>query len=154
MAQLSFPQARPQEIVFLSAAARTTTATSSAVNLPDSCQAIMFISDMNTVTGTSPTLDVSIEITHDDGTTWFGVSRFTQQTAASERFLIQPLMGKNVVGTEGVTEANWEFAEAAATGGALVQSCVTSRKIRVVATIGGTNPSFNGSVVAIVHAFK
>jgi hypothetical protein len=144
--------AKTQAIVFASAAARTTTGNSGAIKIPEDCSAIMFIADANTVSGTSPTLDISLEISNDEGTTWFGVSRFTQITSATERFLTQPFFGQSVIGTEGVTEANWEMAEAAATGGALVQPCVQPSHMRAVWTIGGTNPSFNFTLTALTVA--
>mgnify|MGYP001577791204 CR=1 FL=1 len=141
--------AKTQYIVFAASSARTTTGNSGAIRLPEDCSAIQFIADINgTPTGTSPTLDICIETTNDEGTTWFGASRFTQITAAAERFLTQPLFGQNVVGTEGVTEANWEMAEAALTGGALVQPIVPPTHLRTVWTIGGTNPSFTFTLTA------
>ena len=146
--------AKTQYIVFAAASGRTTTGNSGAIRLPEDCSAIQFIADANTVTGTSPTLDISIEITNDEGTTWFGASRFTQFTAAAERFLTLPLFGRNVVGTEGVTEANWEMAEAAATGGALIQPIVPPTHLRAVWTIGGTNPNFNFTLTAAVVSPK
>lgn len=151
MANIQTYPCKTKEITFLAAAARTTTATSASIGIPEGTRSIMFIADMNTVSGTSPTLDISVEITNDQGTTWFGVSRFTQITAAAERFLTQPFFGENVTGTEGVTEGNWEMAEAAATGGALIQPCVVPSFMRVVATIGGTSPSFNGSIIALLQ---
>lgn len=151
MANVQLYPCKTKEITFLAAAARTTTANSGAVQIPEGARAIMFISDQNTVSGTSPTLDISLEISNDAGTTWFGISRFTQVTAAGERFLIQPFLGENVFGTDGVTEANFEFAEAAATGGALVQPCVVPSLMRAVMTIGGTSPSFNGSLIALLQ---
>lgn len=142
-------QVLQKPIVVLSAAARTTTATSSSFRVPPNIRGITFISDQNTVTGTSPTMDISIEISIDDSV-WFGVARFAQQTAASERFLTLQFTGNpglsqthstNLLGAEG--------AEVAATGGASVPLIISAPPfMRVVATVGGTNPSFNGAVYA------
>lgn len=142
---------KTKEITFLASAARTTTANSGAIQIPEGASSIMFLVETTTTpSGTSPTLDLAIQISPDAGTTWLGVSRFAQITSKTSRFLIQPFVGQNVVGTEGVTEANWEMATAAATGGALVQPSVVPAQMRVLATIGGTNPSLTFYVIGLV----
>lgn len=143
----------PQTITFLSAGARTTTATSSAIAVPPGVTAISFITDQNTVSGTSPTMDISIEFSVDNST-FFGIARFTQHTAAAERFLTIPFHGSPSMSQTHST--NWlggEAAEKAATGGVINDvSLVCPPYIRVVATIGGTNPSFNGAVYGIMQS--
>lgn len=142
--------AKTKSVVFLSASARTTTATSSAFELPADVHGITFISDLNTVTGTSPTWDLSIEISHDNST-WFGVARFTQQTSATERFLTVPFFTSPSMSQTHST--NWlggEGAEVAATGGVSnALTIVPPQYVRVVATVGGTNPSINGQVIGM-----
>ena len=136
-------------IVLLSAAARTTTATSSSFSVPPGVVAVTFLTDQNTVTGTSPTLDISIEVSPDNST-WFGVARFTQQTAASERFQTLHFIGSESLSqTHSTNLLGSEGAEVAATGGvsnALIMC--PPPYIRAIATIGGTNPSFNGALYA------
>lgn len=145
--------AETKAIVVLAAAARTTTATSSSFRIPADATAITFITDQNTVTGTSPTSDLLIEMSHDDST-WFGVARFTQQTSALERFLTVPFITN--FGTSQTHSTNWlggEGAEKATTGGVINDlSLVPFPFFRVIQTIGGTNPSFNGQVIALVKA--
>lgn len=146
--------AETKTIVVLAAAARTTTATSDAFKIPADCAAITFIHDQNTVTGTSPTLDLSIEISPDNST-WFGVARFAQFTAAAEKFLTIPFVGTNV-GMSQTHSTNWlggTADEKAGTGGVINDvAMVPPPWFRVVATIGGTNPSFNGQVFALVKS--
>lgn len=137
-------------IVVLAPGARTTTATSDPIPVPADVTAITFISDQNTVTGTSPTMDVSIEVGPTVSGPWFGIGRMAQQTSASERFYTQ-----NFVGSQSLSQThstNWlggEALEVTPTGGASNAIALTSFPfMRVVATIGGTNPNFNGAVYA------
>lgn len=71
--------------------------------------------------GTTPTLDVTVQHSIDGGTTWFTLATFTQKTAA---------------GSELKTESEVEAATAEVYG-----DC-----IRAIWTIGGTTPSFTFSV--------
>lgn len=136
-------------LVVLSASARTTTATSSSFRLPPGVTAITFVSDQNTVSGTSPTLDISIEVSPDDSV-WFGVARFAQQTTATEIFCSLPFLGcPSLSQTHSTNLLGATGAESAATGGAAAALIIAPPPfMRVVATIGGTNPSFNGAVYA------
>lgn len=86
-------------------------------------------------TGTTPTLDVSIQTSPDGGTTWFVVERFTQVTtsAAKETISFKPYLG--------VGDAATAFVSAA-TGGQAKQNIVCAKDMCITYTIGGTNPSF------------
>lgn len=129
-------KAKTQTIV--SSAARTATGNSGALELPlADCYA--FILDTAAGTGTSPTMDVAVQVTVDDGTTWYTAYRFAQATtaAAIRRLNVQGMLGRGEAGTE---------AAIAATGGALNANTVLTRKYRILWTIGGTNPSFTFAV--------
>lgn len=115
--------------------ATTATANSGTISdFPNDQDGGVFILEHGTGTGTSPTLDVSIQVTPDDGTTWFSMFRFAQvTTTAGTRRIITSFRR--------VAEAGAEAA-VGATGGALATNCPISKKIRVLATIGGTSPSY------------
>lgn len=131
----------PRGIQLVSSAARTTTASLGATRLPKG-ESYLFILDVTAGSGTSPTLDVAIQVTHDDGTTFHSVLRFAQATGVVKRMLrVQPTLGRGEAGTE---------AACADTGGALNANVPFSRKINVKWTIGGTNPSFTFALYAIV----
>lgn len=88
------------------------------------------------VTGTTPTLDVCLATSVDGGTTYVNLPlRFTQFTAAAVRDLIfRNGLGENEIALEQVV---------AATGGTLAKNCnFDPAYMRLVCTIGGTNPSF------------
>ena len=122
----------------VASAARTTSSNSGSVILP-SAPSYTFWLDVTTVTGTNPTLDLSIEQTPDDGTTFLGFLRFAQSIAAEQRRIKWAPSLMN--------EAAEETAELATTGGASVDNMPASRKIRFVWTIGGTNtPTFTFAV--------
>lgn len=72
------------------------------------------------VTGTSPTLNAFIEGSLDDGLTWFQVTAFAQQTAASAA----PITAAIAANTYG-------------------------HKLRTRFVVGGTTPSFGGVEVVI-----
>lgn len=125
---------KPYQVLLYSGAVVITTANSGAIEFPVDQDGGVFILEHGTGTGTSPTLDVSIQATPDDGTTWFSMFRFAQvTTTAGTRRIITSFRR--------VAEAGGEAA-VAATGGALATNCPISRKVRVLATIGGTSPSY------------
>lgn len=75
----------PREVV--AAAARTTTGTSAAINLVSFASRLNLFADVTVASGTTPTLDLTVEWSH-DGTTWFTgdpADAFTQITAAASR---------------------------------------------------------------------
>lgn len=72
------------------------------------------------VTGTTPTIDVVIQGSLDAGKTWFVVTTFTQKTAVT-----------------------------AAPVTAVIAANTYGHKLRTVATVGGTTPSFGAVEVVI-----
>lgn len=118
-------------------------AQSAAIEFPVDLHSGVFLLNITAASGTSPTLDLNIEITPDDGTTWFTAFRFAQQTAASKARVIAVFHGHATNTAVVVTNPNAGNAVALAlTGGALSAGCPISRKIRANYDIGGTNPSF------------
>jgi hypothetical protein len=90
-----------------------------------------------TGTGTSPTLDVSLQHTPDGGTTWLiAPIRFAQQTTTglNTMMIFRIRLGENEVALNQAV---------AATGGTLAKNFTpSSMSWRLTATIGGTNPSY------------
>lgn len=121
----------------VASAARITT-TSFTVTIPVA-DAYTFYLNSAAGTGTSPTLDVSFLVTPDDGTTWLPAPmRFTQVTTAA--------LSPSITIPQNRAMAVSTAASTAATGGLLGTAVVLSTKLKITATIGGTNPSFTFAV--------
>lgn len=116
---------RVDEAVVVSSAARTTSGQSSAID-NESAVGALFIVDVSSVSGTSPTLDVSIEAQDPASGAWVTIATMsTISTTGTNLLTIHPA----------VTES----------AGRKV-SDVLPRRFRVAWTIAGTNPSFTFSV--------
>ncbi len=112
----------------------TVTTTSSAVVTLPIADVYTFVLSMGTATGTSPTCDVSIQVTPDGGTTWTNSGyKFTQGTGTASAVSI------TIPQTRGMLAAGTVVA---ATGSLLTKDSVLSQKVRFLYTIGGTNPSY------------
>jgi hypothetical protein len=115
--------------------ARTTTAASDALTMPDDIVGgsfFLYVSDHNSAT--TPTLDVAYRVTPDDGTTYLPVLRHAQVTTSPVYDAIH------------VSFCPWLQAGStttpALTGGALYANIAFTRKFTAYWTIGGTSPSF------------
>lgn len=76
----------PREVV--ASAARTATGTSAAVDTRSAAARLNILVDVTAASGTTPTLDVTVEWSFDGGTTWAvsdPADSFTQLTAAAVR---------------------------------------------------------------------
>jgi hypothetical protein len=76
-----------RNFVVVASAARTTTGTSGTLDAPEGFDLVLSAS-VTAASGTTPTLDLSVEWSSDGGTTWYTadpVDTFTQITAASAR---------------------------------------------------------------------
>lgn len=109
-----------QLLTFHAVAARTATGNGTGVDLNDYDGDVVFILDSAAGTGTSPTLDVTVEASADNST-FAAVSgaAFTRVTTTAGR-------QKLVINHDDV-----------------------ARYVRIVYTIGGTTPSFTFSVTAV-----
>ena len=116
------------------------TTTSVAINLPVAdCYALVLI--IGTASGTSPTLDMTLQTSYDGGSNFVAAPvRSTQKTGSTtvEWFIFRPQLGGNESGYAQV---------AAATGGQLCKNFVPGMNNRLTFTIGGTNPSFAVNVL-------
>lgn len=106
------------------------------------CQAAAIILDVTAASGTSPTLDVAIETSPDNGTTWYAAYEFTQMTSTGTR-----RMDIRDIGI-GITEVGSEVS-IAEVNNPIKANTVLTQDIRIKATIGGTNPSFTFAVWGI-----
>jgi hypothetical protein len=119
----------------VASAARIADGTSGALELVNGLHSGVFILVASAVTGTSPTLDLGIQVSPDNGTTFFTMFRFAQITSAVTRRLAV----KFVVADAG-SEALIDSADP--TGGALSVGVPITKWIAIRWNIGGTNPSF------------
>jgi len=114
--------------------ATTVTGNSGALDIPQDAS-YMFILDIAAGTGTSPTADIAIQVSPDDGTTWYTTARFAQVTGSAVKSY---KMVRN-----GLAWGEAGYVQAIAdTGGAVDKNFIMTRKVRILWTIGGTNPSF------------
>jgi hypothetical protein len=115
-----------------SATTATLTGTAFALPIADSYAAIL---DVGAATGTSPTLDVAFQHSPDGGTHWYTFAKFAQVTATGQRSLIF---------TPSVAFAQAASEQAIANTGSAVaiNSPVVYSNVRILATVGGTTPSF------------
>lgn len=110
-------------VTLLASAARTTTGTGTAVELPSLARRFAFQIVCSARSGTTPTLDATVQHSIDGGTTWFTLVTFTQLTNTGSEL-------KAYADVEGTTA---QFV---------------GRLFRVSYTIGGTTPSFTFGVTA------
>jgi hypothetical protein len=139
---------RPIGKTIVSSAARTTTGNSS--DLDNTAQSLpMFPASLNmylsvtAVSGSSPTLDVTLEHAP-DGTTYFELLHFTQKTAA----------GIGQATFCNYTTPAQTAMEDAETASGEIQPGAMAPDHRIVWTIGGSSPSFTFAVFCVsVAAF-
>lgn len=139
----SLLSANPVSLV--ASAAKVATGNSGALtNFPGIANSYSFILDCTAASGTTPTLDLAIQHSVDGGTTWYVWQRFTQMTSTGTRNLVaQPGMAFGEAAVEG---------SIGSTTGVVKQNApLVSGKVRVLWTIGGTNPSFTFAVYCIAN---
>lgn len=82
-------------IELVSSAARTATFAGSAYVVKDMLEGRIFV-DVTAVSGSSPTLDITIQDSPDDGTTWFTHSTVSQITATGQSVISITNFGKTI----------------------------------------------------------
>lgn len=117
-------------------ASQTVTATgnSGALDWPSDIDSAVILMDVTAASGTSPTMDVAIQLTPDDGITFYTVSRFAQASAAFIR--AKTFLTHQGDGTAAAVVAVADI------GGVLEANIPFTNQIRILWTVGGTNPSF------------
>ena len=132
----------PYVEVVVASAARTATGNSGTLDARwTQLDDIRLILNCTAASGTSPTLDVALQITPDDGTTWFSIQRFAQVTGVAARQL--EFSTRRHAG-QAASEA-----AVASTGGALAVNGVLSKKVRLIWTIAATTPSFTFAIYVV-----
>ncbi len=135
--------AKPDVITAVSAAAAS--AASSSFELPDDVESAMFLFDITTATGTTPTLDIKVQTSPDAGTTYFDVFRSSQITAASMLRMncVFKSSPENTASTATNASGGNMSVITLATSGALMTGCpIAPKYMRIRYVIGGTNPVF------------
>ena len=90
---------RITDVVLAASAARTATGSGSAVALGD-LGTIRLLLDVTAASGTTPTLDVTIETSYDGSTGWVSLGTFSQKTAVSTQ-------RKSFSGCDRYVRASW-----------------------------------------------
>jgi len=114
--------------------ATTATANSGTLHLP-LADAYAWIFDSGAGTGTTPTLDFAIQVSPDGGTTWYSATKLTQITTSATKTMI--VHGNGPI--QGQAAAATAIAD---TGSAVTSNFPMTDSVRILATIGGTNPSY------------
>lgn len=130
----------PLGSTLLGLATVTTNGTSSALTLPPS-SSYRFIVQVQTVSGTTPTLVVALATSADAGTTYNEIISTTtlSTSGAGDQLLIRPYLGSGEVATRAAVSllGTADLAAAVVTNGPIVPGYI---KLRWV--ISGTLPSF------------
>ena len=130
--------------LFTVTSATTSTYTSSTLDFGIGSSYTLYLSN-GAGTGTSPTLDWVVQTSYDKGTTWLNLPLRTAQitTAATvTTFVFRNGLGENEVAINQIV---------AATGGTLAKnSNFVPQYMRIVGTVGGTNPSYAANLLAVL----
>lgn len=134
----------PYTATLVASNAISATGSTAAITLP-LADSYAFILNVTAAGGTTETMDMAIQITPDNGTTWFDWFRFAQVTTAAvtRRLVVQPLQGRGEAGTE--------VAITAAASGAVNANAPMSSKVRFTYTLGGTLPTYTFVIYLIAQ---
>lgn len=133
----STPKGR-ETVALQASVTKTSTFTGTAVNMPNHAKSAIAFLDVSAASGTSPTLDVTLEMQDPVGTDYVEIGAFTQVTAAltAPQFLVIGLGADAAASVKGEEDDSILM--------------ILPMKLRAKATIGGTTPSFTYSVTLIV----
>jgi hypothetical protein len=138
----------PQTNILISQGTVTTNATTAALTLPPA-QSYRMIVQVNTVTGTSPTLVVALATSFDGGTTYNSFMSTTSITAtgSGQSIVFRPYLGVGDVATSGSCTllGTTDLAAAVINNGPINPQFV---KVRFV--VSGTSPSYSAVTVGII----
>lgn len=133
---LRYPIVNDQQLL----TAVTATGTGNAFILPNQdFSSLVFALSLSAVSGTTPTLDLYVQVLGPDGN-WYDLVHFAQQTAATtannQIFATVSVGGSTYNGIVGS-----KTISASSVGAPLI-----GNTLRLAYTIGGTTPSFTGTV--------
>lgn len=136
--------------VLLATATQTTSGTSAAITLPPA-SSYRFVVQVNTVSGTSPTMVVALACTADNGTTYneFVTTTTLTTTGQGDQLMIRPYLGIGDAATRTATSLLGvaDLAAATVNNGPFL---ATNGSIKIRWVLGGTTPSF----AFAVHLFS
>ena len=138
----------PQTTVLINQGTITTNATTAALTLPPA-QSYRVIVQVNTVSGTSPTLVTSLATSFDGGSTYneFISTSSVTTSGAGRQLLIRPYLG---IG-DAATEAACTLLGTADLAAAVVNNGpINPQFIKVRFVVSGTSPSFGAVTVGII----
>lgn len=141
MADFSAPQGATEQVTLLASAARTASGNSGTLTVAGELTSATIQLRVTAASGATPTLNVYVQTSYDDGTTWTDLLSFAQATAAGR--------WAGSIGPGGAA-----VASAVATDGALAAASVKaglaiSNKIRIAWVTGGVGPSFTFDVAGV-----
>lgn len=131
----------PQQTTLLALATVTTTGSSSALTLPPASSYRLMV-EMQTVSGTSPTLVIGVATSFNSGSTYDEILTTTTLTTTNQgaQMLIRPYLGIGDAATaQGMTLLGGAASLAAAT---VNNGPINPQNIKFFWTAGGTSPSF------------
>jgi hypothetical protein len=131
----------PLSNIPLGLATVTTTGSSAAITIPPS-SSYRFMVQVQTVSGTTPTLVVALATSFDNGTTYNEFISTTTMTTSGQgqQILMRPYLGAGDVGTTGALSTLGTADLAAAVG--VINGPIDPRFIKIRWVISGTSPSF------------
>lgn len=131
-----------QKLVNVTTATTTSGVLGAAFALPNA-DSYAFILDVGTITGTSPTFDVELEMSPDGGTTYYAWARFAQVTAAAvRRLVIQPIQGRGEAGSEAAITTHGTNSALSANAPMVTNFAGgTAAVFQFYCSVGGTSPS-------------
>ena len=141
----------PAPVNLLTVATLTTSGTGSAITIPMASSYRISL-QANTVSGTSPTLDVSLFTSLDGGNTYVGFLHFAQMTTsgAGQQVIIKPYLGPTEVATTAVAPLLGTADFTAGTSAVYPNGPIDPRYIKVRYVLSGTSPSFSSVAVNLL----
>jgi hypothetical protein len=136
----------PQQQTLLAVATQTTTGASAALTLPPASSYRIMV-EVNTVSGTSPTLVVGVATSFNSGTSYDQILTTTTLTTSSQgaQLMIRPYLGIGDVATaQAMTLMASPFTGTPATLAAATvnNGPINPQNIKITWVLGGTSPSF------------
>jgi hypothetical protein len=136
----------PQQTTLLALATVTTTGSSGALVLPPASSYRVMV-EVQTVSGTSPTLVVGLATSFNSGTTYDQVMTTTTLTTSSQgaQLLIRPYLGTGDAATsQAMTKMAIPFTGAVASLAAatIANGPINPQNVQITWVAGGTSPSF------------
>lgn len=132
----------------------TTNGTTASMALPY-CQSYRFITSINTVTGTLPTLVVTIATSFDGGTTFNDVITSTTMstTGIGTQIVFKPYLGAGDIATSQTVTLS-SITTIAPTGGTVTNGPIDPRYVKIKWVVGGTTPSFSAVTIGVIGVMQ